>query len=98
MHKDRVIRTLRDHEWELRAAGVVHVRIFGSVARGEDNGFSDVDLMIEFDKSKRLTLVKLGSLEHRLSELLGTKVDLSSADWMRDRVRRSAEREAVLAF
>jgi predicted nucleotidyltransferase len=98
MRKDRVIKTLRDHERELRAAGVVHVRIFGSVARGDDNGASDVDLMVEFDKSKRLTLVKLGSLEHRLSELLGTKVDLSSAEWMIDRVRRSAEREAVLAF
>jgi predicted nucleotidyltransferase len=98
MDKSRVIETLRAHRDELRAAGVVHLSVFGSVARGEASNGSDIDLMAEFDKSKRLTLVKIGSLQYRLSQLLGVDVDLSSAEWMKDRVRRSAEREAVLAF
>jgi len=98
MDKSHVIETLRAHRDELRAVGVVHLSVFGSVARGEASSKSDVDLMAEFDKSKRLTLVKLGSLQHRLSELLGVGVDLSSAEWMKDRVRRSAEREAIVAF
>lgn len=98
MDKARVIDTLRLHRDELRAAGVVHLSVFGSVARGDASERSDVDLMADFDKSKRLTLVKIGSLQHRLSELLGVEVELSSADWMREPVRSRAIREAIVAF
>jgi hypothetical protein len=40
MDKDGVLRTLRAHEPELKAAGIVHLRLFGSVARGhiDDRG------------------------------------------------------------
>jgi uncharacterized protein len=98
MDTSRVIETLRVHRDELRAAGVVHLSVFGSVARGEAAEQSDVDLMADFDKSKRLTLVKIGSLQQRLSEWLGAEVELSSAEWMREPVRSRAVREAVVAF
>lgn len=98
MDKDRIIVILRDHAPELKAAGLVHLRVFGSVARGEASPQSDVDLMADFDKSKRITLLTVGRLENRLADLLGVKVDLSSADWMKEPVRRQALEEAVLAF
>ena len=98
MDRSRIIETLRGHSEELRAAGVVHLSVFGSVARGDASGQSDVDLMADFDKSRRLTLVKLGGLQERLSEWLGTEVDLSSAEWMKEPVRSRAMREAVLVF
>jgi uncharacterized protein len=96
--KHVVIERLRQHEQELRAAGIVHLRVFGSVARDEASPASDVDLLADFDKSRRMTLVKVGSLQGRLSEMLGAPVDLSSAEWMREPVKSMALREAVLAF
>ena len=51
MDKGHVIEMLRVHRDELRAAGVVHLSVFGSVARGEASERSDVDLMADFDKS-----------------------------------------------
>ena len=98
MDRAYVIRTLRQHEKELKDAGILHLRLFGSVARDESSAHSDVDLLAEFDRSRRLSLVKVGSLQIRLSELLGAQVDLSSADWMREPIRSRALREAVLAF
>ncbi len=98
MDKRQVISKLREHEQELKAAGIVHLRLFGSVARGEASQNSDVDLLAEFEKSRRLTLLTMSKLESRLGDLLGTKVDLSSAEWMREPVRRRALSEAVLAF
>jgi predicted nucleotidyltransferase len=68
------------------------------VARNEATTLSDVDLLADFDKSKRMTLVKVGSLQSRLSEVLGVRVDLSSTDWMREPVKSKALREAVIAF
>lgn len=98
MDKWSVIEKLRDHQSELRAAGIVHLRVFGSVARDQSLISSDIDLLADFDKSQRLTLVKVGSLQNRLSKMLGAKVDLSSAEWMREPIRSRALREAVLAF
>jgi predicted nucleotidyltransferase len=85
-------------ERELKAAGILHIRVFGSVARNEATTLSDVDLLADFDKSKRMTLVKVGSLQSRLSDVLGVRVDLSSTDWMREPVKSKALREAVIAF
>jgi predicted nucleotidyltransferase len=98
MDKGYVIETLRRHELELKAAGIVHLRLFGSVARGEESTQSDVDLMADLDRSKRLTLFNLAHLESRLSELLGVKADLALADSMKERVRARAAHEAIDAF
>jgi len=98
MNKGSVIETLRRHEPELKAAGIVHLRLFGSVARGEESAQSDVDLMADLDRSKRLSLVGMAHLENRLSDLLGVKVDLSPVESMKESVRTRAAREAIHAF
>jgi uncharacterized protein len=98
MDKGSVIQTLRMHEPELRAAGIVHLRLFGSVARGEATEKSDVDLLAEFDRSRRFTLFGMARLENQLSDLLGVKVDLSPAHSMKPRIMIRAMREAVHAF
>lgn len=98
MDKGFVIEKLRHHELELKAAGILHIHVFGSVARDEVSSISDVDLLADFDKSKRMTLVKVGSLQSRLSKMLGAPVDLTSTDWMREPVKSKALREAVIAF
>jgi hypothetical protein len=98
MGRDRVIETLRRHEGELHAEGIVHLSLFGSMARGEALPSSDIDLMADFDPSKRVMLVTLRSLQSRLTKILGREVDLSSASWMREPVRSKAKREAVFAF
>jgi hypothetical protein len=98
MDRNHVIATLRDHEPELRAAGIVHLRLHGSVARGDQSPQSDVDLIAEFDASRRLSILDMVGLENRLAELLGVRVDLSPARTLKAPVREKAEREAVLAF
>lgn len=98
MNKVSVIQTLRLHEPELKAAGIAHLLLFGSVARGDNSTQSDVDLMAEFEPSKRRTLVSMARLENRLSDLLGARVDLSPSQTMRESVRTRALREAIHAF
>ena len=98
MDRDGVVQILRAHEQELRAAGIVHLRLFGSVARGEASLHSDIDLMADLDGSKKFSLLDVSSLENRLSDILEVKVDLALSKSMKEPIRRSAEREAVLAF
>ena len=51
MQRDRVISILRKHKNELRSKGVASLALFGSTARDEAQEDSDVDLLVEFDRS-----------------------------------------------
>jgi predicted nucleotidyltransferase/predicted HTH domain antitoxin len=96
--KFTIIAKLREHEAELKAAGIVRLALFGSVARGDAAVRSDVDLMGDFDRARGLTLFDMAGLEVRLGEILETRVDLSDRRMLKKPVRLRAEREAVLAF
>jgi uncharacterized protein len=98
MNKDQVIAKLREHEPELKAAGIIRLAVFGSVARGDNSSVSDVDLLADFDKRKHYTLLTMGRLESRLADLLGTRVDLSSPEWLRESIKSQVLREAIDAF
>ena len=98
MDRELVLAKLRANASELQAAGVVHVRLHGSLARGAISPASDIDLVAELDPARRLTLLDMVGLELRLSDLLGAKVDLSPAHMLKAPVRERADREAVLAF
>lgn len=54
--------------------GARNVRVFGSVARGEERSDSDVDLLVEMDDER--SLLDLVGLEQDLEELLQRKVDV----------------------
>jgi predicted nucleotidyltransferase len=75
-------------------AGGEQVRVFGSVARGDDDGGSDIDLM--FVMRRPLSLMELGRLEDEVSAVVGVTVDLVPETSLRPALRDRACREAVL--
>ena len=68
--------------------GARNVRVFGSVARGEEGPDSDVDFLVEFDADRSL-LDHVGLVQD-LENLLGRKVQVTTEDalhwYIRDRV------------
>lgn len=70
-----------------------NVRVFGSVARGEDTGASDIDLLVDLDRG--VGLLALGELEDELSDLLGVKVDVVPAAMLKPRIRDEVLAEAI---
>lgn len=52
---ERLIAILRAHEAELRNAGISSLSLFGSVARGDAETGSDVDLAAELDRRRAWT-------------------------------------------
>lgn len=98
MKRDEVIATLRAHEPELRAAGVVRLSLFGSTVRNEAQADSDVDLLAAFDDARKLSLIDVIGIENRLADLLGQPVDLIEEGTLRPRAGQSVSREAVRAF
>jgi uncharacterized protein len=98
IERDQIIAMLRAHERELKEAGIVRVRVFGSVARGDATEASDVDVLAQFDDATPISLIGLVRIENQLSDLLGRKVDLVQERSLKPRIRANVEREAVLVF
>jgi predicted nucleotidyltransferase len=98
MNKSTVIAKLREYEPELRAAGIMRISLFGSVARGDESSESDVDLMAEFDPAKQFSLLDMVGLENRLADILGVPVDLMPARALKDRVRERSHGRPCLPF
>ena len=69
MDRSTVIAKLREHAPELNAAGIVHLGVHGSVARGDATPASYVDLIAEFDQAKKLSLIGRVHLENRLTDI-----------------------------
>ena len=75
-----------------REHGATSIRVFGSVARGDNREASDVDLLVEFEKGR--TLFDLIDLRLDLRDLLGVEVDIvtpNSLHYLRDSVLAEAK-------
>ena len=75
-----------------------HIRklsIFGSALRENLGPDSDIDLLVEFDPDNIPGLIRLAGMENELSEILGRKVDIRTAQdlsrYFRQDVIKSSE-------
>ena len=95
MTRDQVLQRLAGARAELAALGVRSLDLFGSVARGESGPDSDVDLLVDFDRP--IGLFHFFRVQHRIEEILGSKVDLVMRDAVKRQLRDRIFAEAVRA-
>jgi predicted nucleotidyltransferase len=95
---DNVLAILRTHEGELRQKGVARAAVFGSVARGQSTGTSDIDVMIDLDPNNIPSLFTYLGIARELETWLGYPVDLAVRTRLKRFIRPHAEAEAVYAF
>lgn len=92
------VSVLREHEAEILAAaeavGATNIRVFGSVARGEDTPESDIDLLVDFPAHER-GLFPLLQFAGEVESLIGRPVDVAAVEIMAAPVRERALAEAV---
>ena len=56
MTRDEIIEKLKEREADLRAQGVAHAALFGSIARGDDRPDSDIDILVDLDPAIVVTI------------------------------------------
>jgi predicted nucleotidyltransferase len=84
--RDEILRIATKH-------GARNVRVFGSLARGENSPSSDIDLLVDMDPNR--SLMDLGGLLMDLQATLDTRVDVATVDMLRPKVRQRALLDAV---
>ena len=70
-----------------------NIRVFGSVARGNDRPDSDVDLLVGFAEPP--SLFTLGRLESTIGELIDAEVDIVPANGLKPHIADTAIEGAV---
>jgi len=74
--------------------GASNIRIFGSVARGEADEQSDLDLLIAYCSEHRSPWFPL-QLIRELEALLGCKVDIVTEQGLKDRIKELVLKESI---
>jgi predicted nucleotidyltransferase len=99
MTREEIVRRLRVHRADLEAHGVMHLALFGSVARGDADATSDIDLAACYDKNKVRSLFDLGEIAGMIADYIGTDhFDLADETRLRSEVRESYGRDHVRIF
>jgi hypothetical protein len=78
---------------DLTKLGAHNVRLFGSVARGDDGPDSDVDLLIDVDPT--VGLFALGRMRSEAERILGATVDIVPANSLKPDVAERILAEAI---
>ena len=95
---DEALHRLRASRAELEDAGVRHVAIFGSFARGDDRPDSDIDLLVSLDPELDIGWSAYMELQRFLEAVIGRPVDMVEDAALADRLRTEIEHERVHAF
>ena len=98
MTSQEVLAVLRRHADDLRSRGVQHAALFGSVARDEADGESDIDILIKLAPDAQLDLWAYVGLKSYVAELFTTPVDVVDVDALKPHVRGSATADAIYAL
>jgi hypothetical protein len=95
MRLEEVSRILNEQRSDLnRRYGVKSLAVFGSVARDQATPTSDIDLLVEFNRS--VGLFGLFELQDHLEQLFGCPVDLGTPASLKPRIRARVLSECVV--
>ena len=89
---EAILALLQSRREDIRRFGVRRLSLFGSIARGEAGGASDLDFVVELEKK---TFDAYMDLKAYLEDLFGCEVDLVLADAIKPRLRPHIMAEAV---
>ena len=95
---EQVVNILRSNADALRARGIVHAAVFGSIARGDAGPDSDIDILVDLEPGKPSGMFEYVRLQHDVAHLFGHKVDLVERQALKPLVREEALKDAVNAF
>ena len=98
MKREEIIARLREREADLRAHGVTHAALFGSVARGEQRPDGDIDILVDLDPAVVATMFDYAGLKDYVASLLQGSVDVIDREALKPRIRPRAAADAIYAF
>lgn len=82
----------------LKNQPIIRAWLFGSYSRGEETADNDIDILVDFDKSKPISLLKVCGMITDLEDILGKKVDMVENGRLKDFAVTSANSDKILIY
>jgi predicted nucleotidyltransferase len=98
MKRDEIMAKLKEREADLRAQGVAHAALFGSVARGDDSPDSDIDILVDLDPAIVVTIVDYAGVKDFIADMFDRPVDVVSRESLKPRIQPKTTADAIYAF
>lgn len=98
MDRHDILNRLREQASTVRGMGATSLYLFGSVQRNESTECSDIDLFLDYDPSRRFSLIDLVGIKQFLEERLSAAVDITTRDGLHPMLRNDIERSATRVF
>jgi predicted nucleotidyltransferase len=93
MEREAIISKIRSLKPALAHANLDRIRLFGSAARNDMKSQSDIDVLLDFSQTP--TLGDLSEIQVKLTEELGSEVDIAMADSLLPELRDRIMSEAI---
>jgi predicted nucleotidyltransferase len=72
--------------------------VFGSFSRNEEDDKSDIDLLVQFSKNKKITLFYYLKLKNKLEQLTGKNIDLVEEGQLKTFAQADFEKDKILIY
>ena len=98
MIKTSTQKYIRDITEYFKSQPILRAWLFGSYSRGEEKPDSDIDILVDYDKSSRISLLKVCRMMTDLEDILGKRVDLVENGRLKDFAVSSANHDKILIY
>jgi predicted nucleotidyltransferase len=98
MSRNEVIERLQRNADAIKGMGATSLYLFGSAARDDAQPDSDLDLFIDYDPARRLSLIDLVGIKQFLEEKMSTEIDITTRDSLHPMLKAEIEQSAVRVF
>lgn len=98
MTSSEILKRLSEQADTIRAMGATSLYLFGSASRDEATDQSDIDLFIDYDETRRFSLIDLVGMKQHLEEAMSTDVDITTRDSLHPMLKETIERSAIRVF
>ena len=95
MTTNQIKTTVADY---FKTQPVLKAWLFGSYSRGEQTNESDVDILVQYDRSQRIGLLKIAGMHIDLENLIGHKVDIVEDGTLRPWAVESVNKDKCLIY
>ena len=98
MDRTEIMTRLAARTAAIRAKGATALFIYGSRVRGDNNPGSDLDVFVEYDATKKFSLLDLVAVKHAIEDEIGIEVDITTRDSLHPLLKEEIEGHALRVF
>src|SRR2546423_3973636 len=95
MGRNEVIARIRKHADAIRAEGAMALYLFGSAARDEMGPASDIDVFVDCDPNRSVSLLDIIGIKHIIEDNLSRPIDITTRESLHPRLRDRILAEAI---